>query len=795
MGARGVVVAGLALLLLALEQPQPPGSPVLAGALAVLALLLEAAAPHVQKVGFISASGGLYLALALSPEGAPALASLTALLALVLRTLARGSCDPATRWAELLPDLMGVAVALTLLRSLAGTDLAQEARLALALLGYLGGQTLALSAGSRVTSRVMEVRGVSLLITCAIAASALQGGLAVPPLLALCYLLAPRLGQAHHVTELVEREKRLAQRDVESISERMDLLRQQHHQRTLERELFSSFAHAFAREPSLQSTHELVVSQVVRAVTPDTAYLFIPREGRLHPVAGHDREALKRLQENASSGQSEPVVRECFKRGHHLRKKAKPRAGVTLLPPGENALALPLGGRGVLYLGWNRPPSLSSEVLEALLTLSELAGIAMGTAQELAEVERELLSEATGHQEARAWVERFDILLAAVRSLAGHLSTQEVLETLRQLAGHLVRHDGGLIVVRLGEGERVLAWPDPPPEGSLTAYLEAVLEEGRPLEGRPPGAPVLWPVTLTAPIAADESALGAIILGRREGQFTAQEQESLSLGAVQMAMMLEKARLYEEVLDSRRRLQESQAQLVSSSKLAAVGQLAAGVAHELNTPLGALLLRLEAAQRSLDKGNSEGVRKNLKVADTALMSAKEIVAKLLAYSHDKPSKPVPVLVSSVVDQAVLLVGGQLETQQVSLSLGLVPECRVLGNPNELSQVLINLLLNARDAILSAAPRGEVSVRVRRLEREVQLEVEDSGPGLPESIRERVFEPFFTTKPVGVGTGLGLSVSRQIVAAHQGELRLLEGSPTRFRVSLPLLEETRDSTDS
>jgi signal transduction histidine kinase len=572
--------------------------------------------------------------------------------------------------------------------------------------------------------------------------------------------------------------------------ERLNSLSQEQRTRASELELLRRFVSSFAESPDLQSTVGLLTKEAHRLGKPDSIAIFLVRDGRLEPVSYHPLGAQRRARSELAN-LKEPVVEQCLREGGPTWKKPGRSRGGELLPASEHGVAFPLGDFGALYLGWRAAPSLPSESLRSLLALVELSSVAIETATRLDKVRRALDYHYSGHTQARAWLERFDVLLAGVRSLAGHFTSDQVLDTLRELALRLVVHDHGVIVIRLADRERVLCWPsnDSADLAAVEPIGRAAIERQQPVLLEPgSGFAPVWGgavAHLAAPVMADQAALGVIVVARNQGAFERADQESLALAAVQTAIMLDNCRLYEEVLDAKARLEQSQAQLVQSSKLAAVGQLAAGVAHELNTPLGAILLRIDTARRNLEKNDPLAADKKLQSARDALLAARDIVSKLLTYSATDSRQMAACDLGQVVGNALALVEAQLAQQNVKVRLAQSCSARLLGHANELTQVVVNLLLNARDAILSAHPEGQIQIRSELSSTHVRLEVEDSGPGMPDEIRPRIFDPFFTTKPVGSGTGLGLWISHQIVETHGGRLTVAEGPPTRFVLELPL----------
>ena len=222
-------------------------------------------------------------------------------------------------------------------------------------------------------------------------------------------------------------------------------------------------------------------------------------------------------------------------------------------------------------------------------------------------------------------------------------------------------------------------------------------------------------------------------------------------------------------------LKEHQERLVHSEKLAGIGRLAAGVAHEINNPLAVILGYLKILRKDAEGQLSE----DLRVVEEEAIRAKEIVEGLLDLSRPLGVRPEVVDLRALSEETVTRLRDAKQLDGVRLSVE--GEGRVDGDPQKLRQVLLNLIRNATEA---AGRGGEVRVRVDRVDGGVELSVADSGPGLGVEAQERLFEPFFTTKPRG--TGLGLAVSKGIVHAHGGEIEVRESSlgGAQFTMRLP-----------
>lgn len=229
-----------------------------------------------------------------------------------------------------------------------------------------------------------------------------------------------------------------------------------------------------------------------------------------------------------------------------------------------------------------------------------------------------------------------------------------------------------------------------------------------------------------------------------------------------------------------------QRQLVHSEKIAAIGTLAGGVAHEINNPLGGILAFVQLAQR--DVAPEHAVQTDLKEIEDAALRCKRIVQDLLDFSRQSRDEVMsPVNLNDVLQKIMPLISVQLKTQKTELITDFNPGLpKVLGDFHKLQQVFLNLVTNAYQAM---GNKGNLKIRSfeNRDEGTVIVEVEDSGPGIaPENI-SRIFDPYFTTKAQGQGTGLGLSITYGIVKEHSGDITVRNGnggSGAIFSVSLP-----------
>lgn len=233
----------------------------------------------------------------------------------------------------------------------------------------------------------------------------------------------------------------------------------------------------------------------------------------------------------------------------------------------------------------------------------------------------------------------------------------------------------------------------------------------------------------------------------------------------------------------RRRLQD---QLIQSEKMSAIGQLIAGIAHDLNNPLASVV---GFADFLTEVPNIPAtIREPLTVVREEAERASSIVRNLLGFARKQDHQRRPTALKPLLDATFVLLRNQLMAQRVEAQIEIEPDLPMPDvDPNQIQQVFVNLINNAAQAIASTGRPGTIVVRVRRWLDGVAIDVMDNGPGMSETLATQVFEPFFTTKAEGEGTGLGLSISQGIVKEHGGRIMLSseEGKGSTFTVQLPL----------
>ncbi len=238
---------------------------------------------------------------------------------------------------------------------------------------------------------------------------------------------------------------------------------------------------------------------------------------------------------------------------------------------------------------------------------------------------------------------------------------------------------------------------------------------------------------------------------------------------------------YRDVTEEKRLQQE----VVQQEKMAAIGMLAGGVAHEINNPLGGILAFTQLLMREFQPGDA--VRTDLEEIERAALRCKKIVQDLLDFSRSSPAEAKgPVALGNLIEKVLGFVKREFLSQNIQVTIDMPDTLpAVLGNANRLQQVVLNLLTNA----VHAMPKGgTITLRGSHDPRQslVMLDIEDNGQGIKKEHLSKLFDPFFTTKKPGHGTGLGLSISYRIIRDHHGTIVVesQEGAGTRFRIGLP-----------
>jgi len=264
-----------------------------------------------------------------------------------------------------------------------------------------------------------------------------------------------------------------------------------------------------------------------------------------------------------------------------------------------------------------------------------------------------------------------------------------------------------------------------------------------------------------------------------EGPFLKEERKLLDAIAREVAVIIERR----EAAAERERLHE---QLLHADRLATIGELAAGVAHELNEPLGAVLGFAQLARKHTDL--PDPADQDIKKIESAALQAREIIRKLMVFARQTAPHKTRVNLNQLVEDGLYLLESRCAKSRIEVVRNLEEDLPdVVADASQLQQVLVNLVVNA----IQAMPEGgRLTIETRHRESSATLSVADTGLGMSDEVRERVFLPFFTTKDVNEGTGLGLAVAHGIVSAHGGRISVESrpGQGSCFEVEIPVQEE-------
>lgn len=297
------------------------------------------------------------------------------------------------------------------------------------------------------------------------------------------------------------------------------------------------------------------------------------------------------------------------------------------------------------------------------------------------------------------------------------------------------------------------------------------------------------------PLVLNEKLLGIINLGKKASlrRYSAADFHFLTTLKNESSIAISNSLLYENIEEQvRQRTQELvgvQKQLIQAEKLATVGTLAGGVAHEINNPLTAILANTQMLLTTDGKLDSES-KESLELIEEASQRCRTIVQKLMTYAR-KPlesNETSKLDLLDVVKSATSFLDYQLEQEDIKIISEIKENAYlVIGNHNELEQVLTNLILNARDAIKQIKKSGTIYLSLSKNDDWIKLEIRDEGEGISKKIISRIFDPFFTTKEVGKGVGLGLSICQAIVEKYNGLIKVQSeiNRGSVFTVQLPV----------
>jgi signal transduction histidine kinase/ActR/RegA family two-component response regulator len=483
------------------------------------------------------------------------------------------------------------------------------------------------------------------------------------------------------------------------------------------------------------------------------------------------------------------------------------------LPETRSELALPLkvGGRviGALDVQSQRAAAFDQDDMAVFQTMADQLAVAIENA-------RLYQAERSRYREAEA-------LRQAALTLTTLVPLDQVFERILAELQYVVPYDSASVQLLKGDQLEIIG-------GRGFSNLPELLGICIPAQGDNPNKLVLEsrePVTvgdararysgfrqephvatdirswLGVPLLVGDRLIGMLALDKHQADFyTETHARAARAYAAQAAVAIENARLYKDLQDQMRALELAQARLVQSEKLAAIGELVAGVAHELNNPLTLIIGFAELLRRS---PVSDETRQDLEKIVAQSRRAAGIVRSLLDFARQRPSERKLVQANDMMNSTLDLLAYELRTHNIERTVRLAPDLPLtLADPYQLQQVFVNLVNNARQAMSETHGGGHLTITSelgpstfvnggRDDAPVIRITIQDDGPGIPPDLLPRIFDPFFTTKSPGEGTGLGLSVCHGIIGDHGGHI-WAENRPqgATFFVELPVVQPAAPS---
>jgi len=293
------------------------------------------------------------------------------------------------------------------------------------------------------------------------------------------------------------------------------------------------------------------------------------------------------------------------------------------------------------------------------------------------------------------------------------------------------------------------------------------------------------------PLRSKEKVLGVMDIASHDlRHFSPQDVEMLTSIGNQIGVAIHNARLYQDLDEAYRDLRAAKAQLFQTAKLSAIGELAAGIAHEIRNPLTTIIGDTQLLLADVRPG--EPAYESLKAIERSGYRASKVIRNLLSFSRQEEYEFTDLDINESIHAALSLTTYQIERSRISVIEDLTEGLPLVrASAHHIEEVWVNLLINARDAIPSKQT-GEIRItsRLDGSGKAIQVQVSDNGCGIPQANLDRVFDPFFTTKDMDKGTGLGLYITYNIVTRHNGSIEIAseEGKGTTVTVTLPIADE-------
>ncbi|MFQ6067753.1 MAG: ATP-binding protein, partial [bacterium] len=459
----------------------------------------------------------------------------------------------------------------------------------------------------------------------------------------------------------------------------------------------------------------------------------------------------------------------------------------------------------------------SNQELELLQTLTNQAALALDNARLYQEVKKSLLERTKLHEILVSISSLFDvakilklIVSGAIRFTKSERSVIMVLDKKKEKIHQVAMEASGPEFSYPIKGARPngLAWRTIKEKKSFLVKVPVVSSSLTQSDNKTREVRAV----LSLPLRGQEDVLGALIASSSSSNsFSKAEVEILSILADQAAIAIEKARLIDDLKRAREELQnwakelgrkvkekteelrQNQAQLLKSEKLAGIGQLAAGIAHEIRNPLGIMGTSLYYLKDVLPK-KEEDVERHFQILEAEINRCETIINNLLEFSRRSDQELELIEVNSLLNITLSLVEKDLFVKDIELVKKLEDSPKVRANVDEIKQVFLNLILNATQAMPNG---GRLGIRTSITEnKRVRIEIADSGIGIPQRDLSKVFDPFFTTKSPGEGTGLGLTLVHAIIERSGGTIQVesREDKGTTFIIEFPKIDDSLQGGD-
>ncbi len=384
--------------------------------------------------------------------------------------------------------------------------------------------------------------------------------------------------------------------------------------------------------------------------------------------------------------------------------------------------------------------------------------------------------------------------------LRAHLDPRHIEDKIR--AFHPGGRGGAFVLDRSGNGPAMASDKKSNTEETFRLLAQQVFPEGRPvvLEAADGGGDLQW--YACAPLRSTDSVLvfhqpkAELLQALIKSRLLALAIILLGCAGIVATALAMARRTEQRLLKAEHNQQQMQRQVVEAGKLAAIGELAAGIAHEINNPL-AIMMENAGWIQDLIKSEDPHSEENMEEIQSSLLTivtqghrCREITHKLLSFARKTDNTTRVVHINPLLEDIAGFARQKAKYRNVEVSLSLDPKAgEIQGSPTELQQIILNLVNNAIDAI--EQDNGRVELRSVREENFVAIDVQDNGQGIPKEILPNIFEPFFTTKPAGKGTGLGLAICKDILSKMGGSITVdsIPGQGSTFHVRLPLRGRT------